>query len=140
MLYEVITRVKAYSLAVINLTKELVQYNPVFLEQIKISISNIGIDKPGLLFDMVASFLSADGHQLQELLETRDLFERSEKLLVLIKKEIEVSRLEQDIQKQIRITSYNVCYTKLLRPIKKKYQQPKSGVIRRLIKNIFPIL
>ncbi len=98
---ELTEELKAYSLAVINLTKELVQYNPVFLEQIKISISNIGIDKPGLLFDMVASFLSADGHQLQELLETRDLFERSEKLLVLIKKEIEVSRLEQDIQKQI---------------------------------------
>lgn len=92
---------KAYTLAVINSTKELIKLNPMFQEQMRIAITQIGLDKPGLLLDTVASFLNADGHRLQEVLETINLFERSEKLLLLLKEEIEVSKLQQDIQQQI---------------------------------------
>ncbi len=92
---------KAYTLAVINSVKELIQLNPMFQEQMRLALSQVGLDKPGLLMDLVASFLTADGHKLQELLEVTDLFQRSEKLLLLLKEEIEVSQLQQDIQKQI---------------------------------------
>ncbi len=92
---------KAYTLAVINSVKELVQLNPMFQEQIKLALSQVGMEKPGLLMDLVASFLTADGHRLQEVLEATDLFERSNKLLVLLKEEIELSQLQKDIQKQI---------------------------------------
>jgi len=51
--------------------------------------------------DLVASFLSSDGKKLQEILEAVNLFDRSEKLLILLKEELELSKLQQDIQKQI---------------------------------------
>ncbi|MFO7977832.1 MAG: LON peptidase substrate-binding domain-containing protein [Bacteroidales bacterium] len=93
--------IKAYTLAVINSVKELIKLNPMFQEQMRLTISQVGLEKPGLLMDLVASFLTAEGYKLQDLLETTDLFERSEKLLLLLKEEIELSQLQQDIQKQI---------------------------------------
>jgi ATP-dependent Lon protease len=73
----------------------------MFQEQMKLALSQVGMEKPGLLMDLVASFLTADSGKLQEILEAIDLFERSEKLLILLKEEIELSQLQQDIQKQI---------------------------------------
>lgn len=92
---------KAYTLAVINSVKELIKLNPMFQEQMRLALSQVGMEKPGLLMDLVASFLTADAHKLQELLEAFDLFARSEKLLIMLKEEIELSQLQQDIQKQI---------------------------------------
>jgi len=92
---------KAYTLAIINSVKELIKLNPVFQEQMRLAISQVGMEKPGLLMDMVSSFLTAEGEKLQTLIEATDLFERSEKLLLLLKEEIELSQLQQDIQKQI---------------------------------------
>ena len=95
------SELKAYTLAVINSVKELIKLNPMFQEQMRLALSQVGMEKPGLLMDLVASFLTADSLKLQDILESRDLFERSEKLLMLLKEEIEVSQLQQDIQKQI---------------------------------------
>ncbi len=92
---------KAYTLAVINSVKSLIKLNPMFQEQMRLALSQIGMEKPGLLMDMITSFLTADRQKLQAILESTDLFERSEKLLVLLKEEIEVSKMQQDIQKQI---------------------------------------
>ena len=92
---------KAYTLAVINSVKALIKLNPMFQEQMRLALSQIGMEKPGLLMDMIASFLTADKQKLQSILESPDLFERSEKLLILLKEEIEVSKMQQDIQKQI---------------------------------------
>ncbi len=92
---------KAYTMAVINSVKELIRLNPMFHEQIKLALSQVGMEKPGLLMDLVASFLSADSYKLQEILEADDLFQRSEKLLLLLKEEIELNKVQQDIQKQI---------------------------------------
>lgn len=92
---------KAYTHAVINSVKELIKLNPMFQEQMRLALSQVGMEKPGLLMDLVASFLMSDGEKLQELLETKDLHKRSEKLLILLKEEIEVSQLQQSIQKQI---------------------------------------
>lgn len=92
---------KAYTLAIINSVKELIAMNPMFQEQMKLALSQIGMDKPGLLMDLVASFLTADASRQQSILETVNLYERSEKLLVLLREEIELNQLQQDIQKQI---------------------------------------
>ncbi|WP_243349698.1 endopeptidase La [Parabacteroides sp. FAFU027] len=98
---ELTEELKAYTLAIINSVKDLIKLNPMFQEQMKLAISQVGIDKPGLLMDLVASFLTADGHRLQEVLDASDLFQRSEKLLLLLKEEVERNRLQKDIQKQI---------------------------------------
>jgi ATP-dependent Lon protease len=92
---------KAYTLAVINSVKELIKLNPMFQEQMKLALSQVGMEKPGLLMDLVASFLTADGSKLQPLLAATDLFKRSDLLLKLLKEEIELNVLQQNIQKQI---------------------------------------
>ena len=93
--------IKAFTMAVINSVKELIKYNPMFQEQMRLAIMQVGLEKPGLLMDLVASFLSADGKKLQDLLEAVDLFKRSEKILILLREEIELSKVQKDIQKQI---------------------------------------
>ncbi len=93
--------IKAFTMAIINSVKELIKLNPMFQEQMRLALSQVGLEKPGLLMDLVASFLSAEGTKLQDILETIELFERSEKLLVLLREEIEISKLQQDIQQQI---------------------------------------
>ncbi len=92
---------KAFTMAIINSVKELIKLNPMFQEQMRLALTQVGLEKPGLLMDLVASFLSADGPKLQQILEAFNLFERGEKLLILLKEEIELSKLQQDIQKQI---------------------------------------
>jgi ATP-dependent Lon protease len=98
---QVKNEIKAFTMAVINSVKELIKFNPMFQEQMRLALTQVGLEKPGLLMDLVASFLSADGKKLQPLLEAVNLFDRSEKLLILLKEEIELSKLQQDIQKQI---------------------------------------
>ena len=93
--------IKAFTMAIINSVKELIKLNPMFQEQMKLALNQVGLEKPGLLMDFVASFLSAEAVKLQKLIETFDLFQRSEKLLILLKEEIELSKLQQDIQQQI---------------------------------------
>ncbi len=92
---------KAYTLAIINSVKELIKLNPMFQEQMKLALSQIGMEKPGLLMDLVASFLTADSEKQQSILEAVNLHERSERLLILLREEIELNQLQQDIQKQI---------------------------------------
>jgi ATP-dependent Lon protease len=92
---------KAYTLAIINSVKELIKMNPMFQEQMKLALSQVGMEKPGLLMDLVASFLTSEASRQQTILETVDLYERSEKLLIMLREEIELTQLQQDIQKQI---------------------------------------
>ena len=49
----------------------------------------------------MANLTSADGQELQEILATIDVRKRIDKVLVLLKKELEVSRLQTKISKQI---------------------------------------
>jgi ATP-dependent Lon protease len=93
--------IKSFTMAVINSVKELIKLNPMFQEQMRLALSQIGLERPGLLMDLVTSFLSADAKRLQEVLETSDLFLRCEKVLILLKEEIELSKLQQHIQHQV---------------------------------------
>ncbi|MBS3807144.1 MAG: endopeptidase La [Bacteroidales bacterium] len=92
---------KAYTLSIVSSVKELLKLNPVFQEQIKMVLNQISIEKPGMLMDLIASMMTADGEKLQDILATYNLYNRGEKLLVLLKEEIERSQIQEEIQKQI---------------------------------------
>ncbi len=92
---------KAYSMAIISALKELVQINPLYSEEIKMFLNRSSMDDPSRLADFAANLTSADGYELQEILETFDVRRRIDKVLVLLKKELEVSRLQSKISKQI---------------------------------------
>jgi len=93
---------KPHTLAVMASVKELLQINPLLQEQLKLLLSQMSYDKPDVILDLVSAVLTADPLKLQELLETFDMLERSQKLLLRLKEEIEVFRLQGDIQKQIQ--------------------------------------
>lgn len=92
---------KAYSIAIIATLKELVQINPLYSEEIKLFLNRSSMDDPGRLADFAANLTSADGLELQRILETFDVRKRIDMVLVLLKKELEVSRLQSKISKSI---------------------------------------
>ncbi len=92
---------RAYSMAILSTLKELVQINPLYSEEIKLFLNRSSLDDPGRLADFTANLTSADGQLLQEILATFDVRKRIDKVLVLLKKELEVSRLQTKISKQI---------------------------------------
>lgn len=92
---------KAYTLAVINSVKDLVALNPLYKEQLSLLISEGNLDEPGPLADTAAFLTSAEGLALQEVLETLDVRRRLEKVLGLLKHELEISRLQATLREKI---------------------------------------
>ena len=98
---EIDNEMKAYSVSVINNIKELMNQKPLFKEQLGLLMGQININKPGMLADFSASMTTASGEELQAILETLDIKERIEQVLVLLKKELEISKLQAKINKRI---------------------------------------
>ncbi len=93
---------KAYSMAVVTTLKELVKLNPLQSEAIKMFLSRSTFDDPGRLADFAANLTTASGAELQEVLETFDVRKRIDRVLVLLKREVEISKLHVEINKQIQ--------------------------------------
>lgn len=100
--YSVNPELKAYSMAVISTLKELVKLNPLQTEAIKLFLGHSTLDDPGRLADFAANLTTAGGLELQEILETFDVRMRIDRVLVLLKKEIELSKLQSEINRQIQ--------------------------------------
>ncbi|MDJ0621985.1 MAG: endopeptidase La [Desulfocapsaceae bacterium] len=98
---EVTEEIKAYSVAIVDCIKELVTLNPLFKEGLSLIIERINVSDPSALADFAASMTTSSGPELQQILETIDVRERIEKVLVLLKNELEVSKLKAQISKRI---------------------------------------
>jgi len=122
---------KAYSMAIISTLKELVQINPLYSEEIKLFLNRSSMDDPGRLADFAANLTSADGQQLQQILETFDVRKRIDKVLVLLKKELEVSRLQtrisQQIEQKVSAQQREFFLREQLKAIKKELGLEKEG-------------
>ena len=92
---------KAYMLAISDQLKEILQLNPVFKEQVNQVVSQLNYDNPGLTMDLISNMLSADAESLQSLLESFPLLQRAEQLLELIKKEVEIVKIQSQISEQV---------------------------------------
>lgn len=93
--------VKAYTLEIMGTIKDILSRNPLFKEQLQLVLNNADLSKPSLLADYAAGLTSASGGELQEILETFDLKNRLRKCLILLKKELEISKLQATISKQV---------------------------------------
>ncbi|MGL6168010.1 MAG: endopeptidase La [Fusobacteriaceae bacterium] len=93
--------VKAYIIAIMGVLKEIFSLNPIMQEELKLLMSHVSYDKPGILVDLISSMLKTEAKELEELLEEFSLEERSKKLLILLKKELEISELQMKISKEI---------------------------------------
>jgi ATP-dependent Lon protease len=122
---------KAYSMAIISTLKELVQINPLYSEEIKLFLNRSSMDDPGRLADFAANLTSADGQELQRILETLDILKRIDRVLVLLKKELEVSRLQtkisQKIEDKVSTQQREFFLREQLKAIKKELGLEKEG-------------
>lgn len=102
--YKESDELKAYAVAIINTLKELVPLNPLYSEELKFFLNRFDPNEPSQLTDFAASVTTATRDALQEVLETVHLKRRMEKVLVLIKRELEVAQLQKDIHDQVEET------------------------------------
>jgi len=92
---------RAYSLSIITAIKELLQLNPLFKEELNLFLNRSNIKEPGRLADFAAAMTTAGWKDLQEVLEAFSVRTRIEKVLLLLKKEVDISRIQVKINKQI---------------------------------------
>ncbi len=92
---------KAYSMAIISSVKDLIKTNSLFQEELKLFLNRFSVEDPGKLSDFVASMTQADSAEIQDILETFDVRQRVKKVLILLKKEIELNKLQKKITQQI---------------------------------------
>ncbi|MBP7096210.1 MAG: endopeptidase La, partial [Spirochaetia bacterium] len=79
--------------------KQVSENNPLFSEEMRLNMINI--DHPGKIADFIASILNVDRKEQQKILETLDVRERMEKVLVFIKREQELLKIQKRIQGEI---------------------------------------
>lgn len=92
---------RAFCREILSNMKELINLNPLIKEELNQFINQISLDDPSRLADFAATLTSANRDELQSILETSDIIKRLAKTLLLIKKELDLSRLQADISKRI---------------------------------------
>jgi ATP-dependent Lon protease len=92
---------KAYSISVVQAIKSLVQLNPLHKEELNLLMQHADLSEPGRLADIAAALTTATATEQQEILETISVRERLHKVLLLLRKELDVSRIQVKIGKQI---------------------------------------
>jgi len=95
------TELRAYSVAMVTTIRELLKHNPLYAEELKLFLNRYNADKPGSLADFAANLTSADGDELQAVLDTWSLSDRVKKVLPMLEKEVNVNRLQSRIRKNI---------------------------------------
>ncbi|MDR2633039.1 MAG: endopeptidase La [Treponema sp.] len=93
------SEVKALTRALISEMKQISENNPLFSEEMRLNMINI--DHPGKIADFIASILNIDKGEQQKILEILNVRKRMEQVLVFIKKEQELLRIQKRIQKEI---------------------------------------
>lgn len=92
---------KAYSISILDSIKELIRVNPLFSEDLRQYLSRFSFNQPGLLADFAASITSAEADELYQVLETRPVHKRMHLSLLLLKRELEIARLQNEISAEV---------------------------------------
>ena len=92
--------IKAYTRALLSEVKALTENNPLFTEEMRLTMINV--DDPGRLADFVTSMINVERASQQEILETFEVRDRLEKVLLLLQKEREITKIQQKIQGSIK--------------------------------------
>jgi ATP-dependent Lon protease len=91
--------VKALTRALVSEMKQISENNPLFSEEMRLNMINI--DHPGKIADFIASILNIEKAEQQKILEILNVRKRMEQVLVFIKKEQELLRIQKKIQREI---------------------------------------
>jgi ATP-dependent Lon protease len=91
--------VKALTRALLSEMKQISENNPLFSEEMRLNMINI--DQPGKIADFIASILNIDKREQQKVLEQLNVRKRMEQVLLFIKKEQELFRIQKRITNEI---------------------------------------
>lgn len=95
--------VKALTQEVIKTIRDIISLNPLYRDSLQ-QMMHQGqrvVDNPVYLSDLGAALTAAEGHELQEVLEELDIPKRLMLSLSLLKKEYELSKLQQKIGREV---------------------------------------
>lgn len=95
---------KAYAISIISTIKELLNLNPLFKEELQIFLGHSDFTEPGKLADFAVALTTASREEMQDVLETYDIQGRIDKALILLKKELDLTLLQNSINKKIEAT------------------------------------
>ena len=96
--------IKAYSISIITTIKDLLKLNPLFKEELQIFLGHSDFTEPGKLADFAVALTTATREELQGVLATFDVESRIDKALMLLKKELDLSKLQNSINQKIEAT------------------------------------
>ncbi len=92
---------RAYGNAIIGMIKELLPLNPLYGEELKTHLERFNPSEPAPLADFAAILTTASAAELMEVLRTIPLVKRMDKVMHLLKQELEVSRLQSRIRNRV---------------------------------------
>lgn len=98
---ELTPELKAYSISIISTIKELLKLNPLFKEELQIFLGHSDFTDPGRLADFAVALTTASREELQDILNTFEVTDRIDKALRILKKELDISILQNNINKKV---------------------------------------
>jgi len=94
-------QVKAYAMAIIATIKELIPLNPLYNEELKGFLSRFTPNQPAFLGYFGATLTTASAPELQQVLEAPKLLSRLRLVIGLLKKELDIAKLQTEIRHQV---------------------------------------
>ena len=138
--------VKATAMEVVATIKDLLRQNPLHKEQLQSFAQNQDLHDPSRLADLGATLSSGEERELQAVLEETSVPERLNRTLLLLKKELEMSKLQADISKRVeeKISDNQRRYFLMeqLKSIKKELgmeKDDKSALLERFQEKFEPL-
>lgn len=92
---------RAYGNAIIGMIKELLPLNPLYGEELKTHLERFNPSQPAPLADFAAILTSASSDELMYVMRTISLVKRMDKVMHLLKQELEVGRLQSRIRNRV---------------------------------------
>nr|XP_049576758.1 lon protease homolog, mitochondrial isoform X2 [Syngnathus scovelli] len=124
--FTVTEEVKALTAEIVKTIRDIIALNPLYRESV-LQMMQAGqrvVDNPIYLSDMGAALTGAESHELQDVLEETNIPRRLYKALSLLKKEFELSKLQQrlgrEVEEKIKQTHRKYLLQEQLKIIKKE--------------------
>ncbi|XP_062412588.1 lon protease homolog, mitochondrial [Sardina pilchardus] len=124
--FQITEEVKALTAEIVKTIRDIIALNPLYRESV-LQMMQAGqrvVDNPIYLSDMGAALTGAESHELQDVLEETNIPKRLYKALSLLKKEYELSKLQQrlgrEVEEKIKQTHRKYLLQEQLKIIKKE--------------------
>ncbi|ROS06141.1 ATP dependent PIM1 peptidase [Sinobacterium caligoides] len=92
---------RARSIAILAVIKELLPLNPLYSDELRQYLNRFGPNDPSPLADFAASITTASNDELQNIVDTVPLIERMDAVLLLLRQELEVAKLQGELSEQV---------------------------------------